>query len=173
MKEKGNYIMYARATSGDKLNNNKFSVCSVNNITNVLQKKRNNCFVGTSAVVASKSRPAAVTHRHFIFSPPESGQPICGNGLVEPGEECDCGYSDQCRDQCCYDANQPDNKKCKLKPNKVCRWMLAGPLKNASGIGREFFNLSPLCPSVQPQSGPLLHRGLLLQGPQREVQRGV
>lgn len=51
----------------------------------------------------------------------ESGQPICGNGLVEPGEECDCGYSDQCKDQCCYDANQPDNKKCKLKPNKVCR----------------------------------------------------
>lgn len=48
MKEKGNYIMYARATSGDKLNNNKFSVCSVNNITNVLQKKRNNCFVGAS-----------------------------------------------------------------------------------------------------------------------------
>ncbi|KAG7281004.1 hypothetical protein CRUP_016636 [Coryphaenoides rupestris] len=76
-KEKGNYIMYARATSGDKLNNNKFSSCS-------------------------------------------SGQPICGNGLVEPGEECDCGYSDQCRDQCCYDANQPDNKKCKLKPYKVC-----------------------------------------------------
>ncbi|CAG05554.1 unnamed protein product, partial [Tetraodon nigroviridis] len=95
MKEKGNYIMYARATSGDKLNNNKFSVCSVNNITNVLQKKRNNCFV-------------------------ESGQPICGNGLVEPGEQCDCGYSDQCKDQCCYDANQPDDKKCTLKPNKAC-----------------------------------------------------
>lgn len=51
----------------------------------------------------------------------ESGQPICGNGMVEPGEECDCGYSDQCRDQCCYDANQPDNKKCKLKPGKACR----------------------------------------------------
>ncbi|XP_077593056.1 disintegrin and metalloproteinase domain-containing protein 10-like [Stigmatopora nigra] len=94
-KEKGNYIMYARATSGDKLNNNKFSICSVRNISQVLEKKRSNCFV-------------------------ESGQPICGNGLVEPGEECDCGYSDQCRDQCCYDANQPDNKKCKLKPNKIC-----------------------------------------------------
>ncbi|MEQ2251453.1 Disintegrin and metalloproteinase domain-containing protein 10, partial [Ilyodon furcidens] len=93
-KEKGNYIMYARATSGDKLNNNKFSVCSIRNISQVLEKKRG-CFV-------------------------ESGQPICGNGLVEPGEECDCGYSDQCRDLCCYDANQPDNKKCKLKPNKVC-----------------------------------------------------
>uniref|UniRef100_A0AAQ4PCE3 Disintegrin and metalloproteinase domain-containing protein 10 n=1 Tax=Gasterosteus aculeatus aculeatus TaxID=481459 RepID=A0AAQ4PCE3_GASAC len=94
-KEKGNYIMYARATSGDKLNNNKFSICSVRNISQVLEKKRSNCFV-------------------------ESGQPICGNGLVEPGEDCDCGYSDQCRDQCCYDANQPDKRKCKLKPNKVC-----------------------------------------------------
>uniref|UniRef100_A0A672QFM8 Disintegrin and metalloproteinase domain-containing protein 10 n=1 Tax=Sinocyclocheilus grahami TaxID=75366 RepID=A0A672QFM8_SINGR len=94
-KERGNYIMYARATSGDKLNNNKFSVCSVKNISQVLEKKRGSCFV-------------------------ESGQPICGNGLVEPGEECDCGYSDQCKDECCYDANQPDNKKCKLKPNKVC-----------------------------------------------------
>lgn len=45
-KEKGNYIMYARATSGDKLNNNKFSICSVRNISQVLEKKRGNCFVG-------------------------------------------------------------------------------------------------------------------------------
>ena len=45
-KEKGNYIMYARATSGDKLNNNKFSVCSVRNISQVLEKKRGSCFVG-------------------------------------------------------------------------------------------------------------------------------
>lgn len=72
MKEKGNYIMYARATSGDKLNNNKFSVCSVNNITNVLQKKRNNCFVGASAGGAFKSRPAARRRSfisHFIPAP--------------------------------------------------------------------------------------------------------
>lgn len=60
MKEKGNYIMYARATSGDKLNNNKFSVCSVNNITNVLQKKRNNCFVGASAAAEFPGPSAAV-----------------------------------------------------------------------------------------------------------------
>uniref|UniRef100_A0AAX7UXS6 Disintegrin and metalloproteinase domain-containing protein 10 n=1 Tax=Astatotilapia calliptera TaxID=8154 RepID=A0AAX7UXS6_ASTCA len=94
-KEKGNYIMYARATSGDKLNNNKFSLCSIRNISQVLEKKRNNCFV-------------------------ESGQPICGNGMVEPGEQCDCGYSDQCKDKCCHDANQPDNKKCTLKDHTVC-----------------------------------------------------
>ncbi|XP_045438123.1 disintegrin and metalloproteinase domain-containing protein 10 isoform X4 [Pipistrellus kuhlii] len=94
-KENGNYIMYARATSGDKLNNNKFSLCSIRNISQVLEKKRNNCFV-------------------------ESGQPICGNGMVEQGEECDCGYSDQCKDECCYDANQPEGKKCKLRPGKQC-----------------------------------------------------
>uniref|UniRef100_A0A674E959 Disintegrin and metalloproteinase domain-containing protein 10 n=1 Tax=Salmo trutta TaxID=8032 RepID=A0A674E959_SALTR len=88
-KEQGNYIMYARATSGDKLNNNKFSICSVRNISQVLEKKRGNCFV-------------------------ESGQPICGNGLVEAGEQCDCGYSDQCKDECCYNANEADGNKCKL-----------------------------------------------------------
>ncbi|XP_058637986.1 disintegrin and metalloproteinase domain-containing protein 10 isoform X2 [Onychostoma macrolepis] len=94
-KERGNYIMYARATSGDKFNNNKFSICSIRNISQVLDKKRSLCFV-------------------------ESGQPICGNGLVEVNEECDCGYSDQCKDQCCYDANAPEALKCKLKPNVRC-----------------------------------------------------
>lgn len=60
--------------------------------------------------------------QHFIlFFKTESGQPICGNGMVEPGEQCDCGYSDQCKDKCCHDANQPDNKKCTLKDHTVCR----------------------------------------------------
>uniref|UniRef100_A0AAY4DMV3 Disintegrin and metalloproteinase domain-containing protein 10 n=1 Tax=Denticeps clupeoides TaxID=299321 RepID=A0AAY4DMV3_9TELE len=94
-KESGNFIMYARATSGDKYNNNKFSICSIRNISLVLEKKRNICFV-------------------------ESGQPICGNGLVEAGEQCDCGYSDQCKDDCCYNANQPEGKKCTLKPPAKC-----------------------------------------------------
>lgn len=58
----------------------------------------------------------------FYWFSSESGQPICGNGMVEQGEECDCGYSDQCKDECCYDANQPEGKKCKLKPGKQCRY---------------------------------------------------
>uniref|UniRef100_A0A673J0G4 Disintegrin and metalloproteinase domain-containing protein 10 n=1 Tax=Sinocyclocheilus rhinocerous TaxID=307959 RepID=A0A673J0G4_9TELE len=94
-KEKGNYIMYARATSGDKFNNNKFSICSIRNISQVLDKKRYLCFV-------------------------ESGQPICGNGMVEANEQCDCGYSDQCKDKCCYDASAPEGLKCKLKPDTLC-----------------------------------------------------
>ncbi|KAK7170532.1 hypothetical protein R3I94_000662 [Phoxinus phoxinus] len=94
-KERGNYIMYARATSGDKFNNNKFSICSIRNISQVLDKKRFSCFV-------------------------ESGQPICGNGMVEANEQCDCGYSDQCKDTCCYDANEKDELKCRLKPKALC-----------------------------------------------------
>ncbi|XP_054626193.1 disintegrin and metalloproteinase domain-containing protein 10 [Dunckerocampus dactyliophorus] len=94
-KELGNYIMYARATSGDKLNNNKFSSCSIHNMSAVLARRKDSCFV-------------------------ESGQPICGNGLVEDGEECDCGYSDECEESCCYNANEPVDKRCKLLPGKVC-----------------------------------------------------
>ncbi|TRZ00606.1 hypothetical protein DNTS_031644, partial [Danionella cerebrum] len=85
LKERGNYIMYARATSGDKFNNNKFSICSIRNISQVLDKKRSVCFV-------------------------ESGQPICGNGLVEANEQCDCGYNDQCQDQCCFSADEAEDK---------------------------------------------------------------
>ncbi|KAF5906559.1 disintegrin and metalloproteinase domain-containing protein 10, partial [Clarias magur] len=95
MKENGNYIMYARATSGDKSNNNKFSICSIRNISQVLDKKRGQCFV-------------------------ESGQPICGNGIVEGKEQCDCGYNDQCKDKCCYSANEEDQLRCKLKPDAKC-----------------------------------------------------
>ncbi|KAJ1789624.1 hypothetical protein LPJ59_005310, partial [Coemansia sp. RSA 2399] len=40
---------------------------------------------------------------------------MCGNGIKEPGEECDCGTSDECAtDPCC------DAKTCKLKPGAKC-----------------------------------------------------
>uniref|UniRef100_UPI00358EFA1F disintegrin and metalloproteinase domain-containing protein 10 isoform X2 n=1 Tax=Myxine glutinosa TaxID=7769 RepID=UPI00358EFA1F len=94
-KEKGNYIMYARATSGDKSNNNRFSPCSIANISLVLQTKQQRCFV-------------------------ESGQPICGNGIVEESEQCDCGYIDQCRDKCCHHADASEELRCRLQLNARC-----------------------------------------------------
>ncbi|KAG0329085.1 hypothetical protein BGZ99_003469 [Dissophora globulifera] len=40
---------------------------------------------------------------------------ICGNGLKETGEECDCGSADDCaKDPCC------DGTTCKLKTGAVC-----------------------------------------------------
>ncbi|POG62407.1 hypothetical protein GLOIN_2v1485446 [Rhizophagus irregularis DAOM 181602=DAOM 197198] len=42
-------------------------------------------------------------------------QSMCGNGLKEDNEECDCGTSDDCaNDPCC------DGATCKLKSNAVC-----------------------------------------------------
>lgn len=47
--EDGNFIMFARATSGDKRNNNRFSRCSLISINPVLDVKARStkgCFAG-------------------------------------------------------------------------------------------------------------------------------
>nr|VZH96729.1 unnamed protein product [Spirometra erinaceieuropaei] len=78
---KGNYIMFASATGGDKENNNKFSNCSLNSIARLLThvlKSESNCFL-------------------------TSNGSFCGNRLTEDGEQCDCGYTrDDCDDVCCH-----------------------------------------------------------------------
>ncbi|XP_060057538.1 disintegrin and metalloproteinase domain-containing protein 15 isoform X4 [Erinaceus europaeus] len=38
----------------------------------------------------------------------------CGNGLLEPGEQCDCGFPDDCTDPCC------DSFTCQLSPGAQC-----------------------------------------------------
>ncbi|CAH8534151.1 unnamed protein product [Heterobilharzia americana] len=78
---RGNYIMFASATSGDKENNNKFSNCSLDSIARLLDRilwDETNCFLSSD------------------------GQ-FCGNQLIEDGEECDCGFTKvSCRDKCCH-----------------------------------------------------------------------
>ncbi|XP_063218110.1 disintegrin and metalloproteinase domain-containing protein 10 [Bacillus rossius redtenbacheri] len=99
--EDGNFIMFARATSGDKKNNNKFSQCSLNSINPVLNVK-------------ARSTKGC-------FTEPQAS--LCGNGVVEPGEECDCGWEEDCRDSCCYPQRKhaaPDEPPCRLTPNSVC-----------------------------------------------------
>ncbi|XP_071549601.1 uncharacterized protein [Panulirus ornatus] len=99
--EDGNYIMFARATSGDKRNNNKFSPCSLRQINSVLN---------------SKARDAK-----GCFTQPQKA--ICGNGVVEVGEECDCGWEEDCDEACCYPMKNNPKKgqtPCTLRPSKVC-----------------------------------------------------
>ncbi|KAG5858184.1 Snake venom metalloprotease precursor [Bothrops jararaca] len=47
--------------------------------------------------------------RTDIISPP-----VCGNELLEVGEECDCGPPENCQNQCC------DAATCKLTPGSQC-----------------------------------------------------
>lgn len=95
---KGNYIMYARATSGDRYNNNKFSNCSLKSIRSNVDSKRER------------------SEYNFCFI--SADKPICGNKYVEKGEQCDCGDSTTCTEKCCYPAGDPN--ECKLRPGVDC-----------------------------------------------------
>ncbi|KAF5920215.1 hypothetical protein HPG69_006486 [Diceros bicornis minor] len=39
---------------------------------------------------------------------------VCGNMFVDPGEQCDCGFADDCTDPCC------DYVTCQLRPGAQC-----------------------------------------------------
>ncbi|KAL1023097.1 hypothetical protein UPYG_G00036370 [Umbra pygmaea] len=90
---KGRYLMFPQATNEFRENNDKFSPCSIKQISQVLQMKKDDCFV-------------------------VSDQPICGNQIVEEGEECDVGQNDA--DPCCHSANEHLDTQCRLKPGKQC-----------------------------------------------------
>ncbi|XP_072295606.1 disintegrin and metalloproteinase domain-containing protein 10 [Eucyclogobius newberryi] len=90
---KGQYLMFPHASDEFRENNDKFSPCSIKHISKVLNLKKDNCFV-------------------------VSDQPICGNLLVEEGEECDVGHNDT--DLCCYSAKERLELQCRLKPDKLC-----------------------------------------------------
>ncbi|XP_064471223.1 disintegrin and metalloproteinase domain-containing protein 10-like isoform X2 [Ornithodoros turicata] len=98
----GNFIMYASATQGHQLNNQKFSPCSVRNISHVLHaifrgEQKDNCFQDYEG-------------------------PFCGNKIVEGNEECDCGYEEQeCMESCCYARENSERKKgCTRKNGATC-----------------------------------------------------
>ncbi|GIX78661.1 disintegrin and metalloproteinase domain-containing protein 10 [Caerostris extrusa] len=97
----GNYIMFARATSGDKKNNNKFSPCSLRSI---------------NAVLNTKARSVK-----GCFTEPLDA--VCGNEVVEGAEECDCGWEEDCHEPCCFPMRvnpTPRSAPCRLRPAAFC-----------------------------------------------------
>ena len=109
--EGGNYIMYDKATSGDRLRNDRFSSCSIRQIMANVDAKR-----GRRLDLNAKVRPRLCLESYERME--ERGD-LCGNGVIDGDEECDCGHEEQCRslegnNSCC------DWKKCKLNSGKIC-----------------------------------------------------
>ncbi|KAF2862556.1 zincin [Piedraia hortae CBS 480.64] len=88
------YIMNPSGSQGIT----RFSPCSIGNICSALGRNS----VNSACLVANKQVTTI------------SGQQ-CGNGIVEDGEECDCGGEEGCgNNPCC------DGKTCKFKSGAVC-----------------------------------------------------
>lgn len=98
----GNFLMYPYVTSGNLPNNRVFSPCSRNMINPVIANRGVTCFQ-------------------------LSMESVCGNSIVEEGEECDCGNSETCHsiDPCCVPSDVAENyvnTPCTLKKSegKLC-----------------------------------------------------
>uniref|UniRef100_A0A8C3JS67 ADAM metallopeptidase domain 32 n=1 Tax=Calidris pygmaea TaxID=425635 RepID=A0A8C3JS67_9CHAR len=73
-----------------------FSKCSIREFKTFLKRNKNCPFI-----------------RHTLRHP-SYRITICGNGVVEPGEQCDCGAAETCAlDMCC-------TPRCKFKPGMQC-----------------------------------------------------
>lgn len=90
----GKYIM--NPSTGDDIKS--FSPCSVGNICSALgrQSVKSTCLSSNKDVVTITGSQ-------------------CGNGIVEAGEDCDCGGTEGCGDNSCCDATT-----CKFTTNSVC-----------------------------------------------------
>lgn len=94
----GNFVMYKLASNGTLPNNWKFSSCSKKTIASVIANRGLCLLVPTG--------------------------PICGNQVVEQGEECDCGFPEttcQQVDSCCTPPSllfAQDGVGCKSDPAK-------------------------------------------------------
>eukprot|EP00105_Crassostrea_gigas_P005864 XP_011419607.1 PREDICTED: disintegrin and metalloproteinase domain-containing protein 10-like [Crassostrea gigas] len=79
--EEGYYLMYG-LLQGNLPNNAKFSNCSSEKIA----------FLIDEVVNERNGKVNCLT---------DSKEAFCGNGILEQGEECDCGYEEECTDVCC------------------------------------------------------------------------
>ncbi|KAM3830447.1 disintegrin and metalloproteinase domain-containing protein 32-like [Vipera latastei] len=99
----------------------KFSSCSIVDFQNFIKFKSASCL---------SNRPNLKLYSQKKLS---KGKPACGNGILEPGEKCDCGSVEHCkRSKCCTSSctfqrgalcsNELCCENCKFKPrNTACR----------------------------------------------------
>ncbi|XP_078588460.1 disintegrin and metalloproteinase domain-containing protein 12-like [Branchiostoma floridae x Branchiostoma japonicum] len=94
------------------------------------------------------------------------GGPVCGNGYVEQGEECDCGTVEECNSTCC------DPTSCTLLPGAVCdmgECCQDCQLKTSGGLCRQQTtdcDLAEYCTGQSPQcpDNQFIQNGIPCQG---------
>ncbi|KAF0986583.1 hypothetical protein HZS_8105, partial [Henneguya salminicola] len=91
--EGGPYLMYPTTPNIVLKNTYLFSKCSRTNMETILRAKSDNCL--------------------------RESENLCGNSILDPGEQCDCGDFDPfCQDKCC---NPPSSSnQCKLINGATC-----------------------------------------------------
>nr|XP_012806778.2 LOW QUALITY PROTEIN: disintegrin and metalloproteinase domain-containing protein 18 [Jaculus jaculus] len=102
----------------DNINN-----CSCSRDTCIMQQKTvsssgiktfSNCSMNDYRNYASKFETKCL-HYHSDMQIFYKNPPVCGNGILEPNEECDCGNEKECQfKKCC------DYKTCRLKGSVKC-----------------------------------------------------
>ncbi|GAV05778.1 hypothetical protein RvY_15856 [Ramazzottius varieornatus] len=147
----GRFLMYMYSVSGLESNNKFFSPCSRRSVRDVIINKAASCF----------------------YRPEKS---LCGNFLVEEGEECDAGYigaedKDTCCDQRC---RLRTGAKCSDKNSVCCAncQMQAAGTRCSDGSsqlceGASFCNgLSANCPKAPPvpDGTPCVDEGMCRSG---------
>ncbi|XP_037520731.2 disintegrin and metalloproteinase domain-containing protein 10-like [Rhipicephalus sanguineus] len=121
----GNFLMFASASQGTMRNNRRFSMCSIGDISAILEQMLSEH--GTRANCLQELRG-----------------PFCGNSILEEDEECDCGYDwHDCRETCCYprEHGQLNRKGCTLRPDAKCSPSTSACCSETC----QFYNASWLC----------------------------
>lgn len=105
----GNYIMYLKATDGDDVNNDKFSQCSIDSISEVIRYNSDSCF---------EQRDSVQCGSKVLVDVGISG---CGNGILDYNEDCDCsieGVTDSCCN--CDTCRISDGNQCSPVADPYC-----------------------------------------------------
>ncbi|XP_023124384.2 zinc metalloproteinase-disintegrin-like 2d [Amphiprion ocellaris] len=92
----GNCVMAEKLRTGNAAFPELFSGCSMDQLAEFLERAQPSCL----------QRPASVRTL--------ASGPRCGNALLDPGEDCDCGTEEECTNPCC------DASTCRLTAGSQC-----------------------------------------------------
>ncbi|XP_060883770.1 snake venom metalloproteinase-disintegrin-like mocarhagin [Labrus mixtus] len=92
----GNCVMADKLRTGTQAFPEFFSSCSVEQLAEFMERAQPSCLTRPGSV-----KTVAVG-------------PHCGNALLDPGEECDCGTVEECKNPCC------DASTCRLTEGSQC-----------------------------------------------------